>query len=123
MIKVVCLRKYAHNNNNLRYFDQIRKAEVLEVLLQLKANNILYKDIMINFKLKNTQKDELNSVGIFDRVIYYDKDFYKRENYSANLKTRNYKNNLYYIINYVGISDSGLLNSCFYTNIDDIENI
>ncbi len=49
IIRVVWLGKRPLNDNDLRYFGRIKKAKVLEVLLWLKDNNALYKDIVINF--------------------------------------------------------------------------
>lgn len=54
IIRVVWLGKWPPNNNDLQYFGYIRKAKIFEVLLWLKDNNALYRDIVINFDLTDT---------------------------------------------------------------------
>lgn len=45
------------------------------------------------------------------------KIYREKKGYIADLKTKNFKNNLYYIVNSVEIDNSGLLVSgCLYTN-------
>ncbi len=69
IIKIVWLGKRPSNNNDLRYFGRIRKAKVLEVLLWLKDNNTLYKDIVINFDLTDIWEGEFVPANILSRVL------------------------------------------------------
>ncbi len=120
IIRVVWLGKQPPNDNDLQYFGRIKKAKVLKVLLWLKDNNALYKDIVINFDLTDTWKGEFIPAGISSRVLQYDEDIQEREGYVADLETENFENDLYHAMNNAGISESGLLSSCLYTNADDI---
>lgn len=86
----------------------------------LKDNNALYKDIVINFSLTNIWKRGFVFAKILNRVLQCDKNIYEREDYAANLKVENFKNNFYYNVNSAGIDDLGLLSSCLYTNMNNI---
>ncbi len=57
--------------------------------------------------------------GISSRVLQCDEDTQEREGYVADLETENLENDLHYAVSNAGISDSGLLSGCFYTNTDD----
>lgn len=85
----------------------------------MKANNLLYKDIVINFELTDTWEGEFVSAGISDRILQCDEDIQEREGYAADLDTDNFENDLHYAINNVEIGDSGLLSGCLYTDVDD----
>lgn len=97
----------------------MRKAKVLKVLLWLKVNNVLYKDIVINFDLIDTWKGEYVPANISNKVLQCDENRQEREGYVADLETENFENDLHYVVSNTGINDSGLLSNCLYTNLDD----
>lgn len=69
IIKVIWREKCSLNNNNLQYFGHIRKIKIFKVLLWLKDNNPLYKDIVINFNPTNTWEKKFVSAGILSRML------------------------------------------------------
>lgn len=58
-------------------------------------------------------------VGIAGNILQYKPDFSKRENYTVNLESNNFKNKLHNVVNATGLDDSGCLGGCLYTNIDN----
>lgn len=58
IIRVVWTRKQPHTIANICLFGRVRKIKILNVLLWLKENNILYKDIIINYPELDTWEDE-----------------------------------------------------------------
>lgn len=82
------------------------------MLLWLKANNLLYKDIAINFDLTNTWERDFVPAGVSNRVSQYYKDM-QEKGYTTDLDTDDFKKDLYNAINVAGISNSGLLSGCF----------
>ncbi len=57
--------------------------------------------------------------GISSRVLQCDEDTQEREGYVADLETENFENDLHHAVNNAGISNSGLLSGCLYTDADD----
>lgn len=53
-------------------------------------------------------------------MLQYNANSDKRKRYITNLEIDNYKNKLYYTVNDAGLNNSWLLNSCLYTDANDI---
>lgn len=69
MIRVVWLGKRLYNKNYLQYFGQIRKIKGFKTLLWLKGNNVLYKNIVINFDLSNSCEGKFVHIEILSKVL------------------------------------------------------
>lgn len=95
IICIVRLEKRHHNEDDLQYFGQIRKAKLFHALLCLKDNNTLYKDIVIIVDFINTWKGEFVFASILSRVLQFDEDIQEREHYVIELEVGHFENNLY----------------------------
>lgn len=85
----------------------------------MKNNNVLYKDIAINFNIIDTWEKEFVSTRISNKVLQCDKDIQEKEDYITDLKTKNFENDLNHTVNSAGINDSDLLGNCLYTDVDN----
>lgn len=87
----------------------------------LKNNNALYKNIVINFYLTDIWKREFVLAKISSGMLQYDKDIQERKDYIADLKVKNFENDLHHTVNSAKIGDLGLLGGYLYTNTDDTQ--
>ncbi len=94
---------------------------VLKALLWLKDNNVLYKDIIINFDLTDIWEGEFVPASISSTVLQCNEDTQEREDYVANLERENFENDLHHTVSNAGISESGLLSGWLYIDTDDTQ--
>lgn len=85
-VQVVWLGKRQYTKDNIRYFCQVRKAKVVKVLMWLKDNNSLYKNIVINFDFTNTWEKAFVSAGILNGVLQYDEDIQERKGCATDME-------------------------------------
>ncbi len=58
-------------------------------------------------------------VSIASNILQYKPNLSKREGYSINLESNNFKNELHQAVNAAGLDDLGCLSGCLYTDVDD----
>lgn len=85
----------------------------------MKANNLLYKDIVINLDLLHTWKDKFVPVGIANIILQYKPDFGEWEGYAINLESDNFENKLYQAVDITGQDNLGCLGGYFYINANN----
>lgn len=56
--------------------------------------------------------------SISSRVIIIENNSFECKDYMANLVENNEENNLYHVIEYIGINEFGILSVCIYTNVN-----
>lgn len=69
---VICIawaNKYSHTASDICLFATVQRTRVLEILYWLKANNSLYKDIVINLNLLYICENEFVPVHIANNVL------------------------------------------------------
>lgn len=103
----------------MQKFVFVRKYRIIEVLEWLKAHNLLYNDISINYPLLNTWKDKFIPQEITDHLVLCDPDSQEREGYAASLRDDNFENDLDVAIAETKIEADQLHSGCVYSDIDD----
>lgn len=91
----------------------------METLIWLGENNLLYKDIDINYTLLDNWDDKFILTGIMSCVLQCGADFDEREKYAANFEIDNSQNELHHVVNDASLNAFGLLNGYLYTDADD----
>lgn len=86
----------------------------------MKANNPLYKDIIINFDLIHIREDKFLPIGMAGNVLQYKPDFSKREYYAVNLESNNFDNRLHQAVDATGHNYLGCISNWLYTDTDNI---
>lgn len=71
----------------------IQKYHLIDFLNQLIANHFLYKNIEINYRLLDIQKNKFILFDITINIVYCNPNHYKHISYTVNLYYNNYKNN------------------------------
>lgn len=66
-------------------------------------------------------KNKFVPVGIASCISQCEFDISKWKSYVVYLEANNFENKLHYIVNATGLNDLGCLNSCLYTDIDNIQ--
>ena len=121
---VICIAqasKRYHTTSDIRLFGSVQRTRVLEALRWLKANNPLYKDIVINLDLLYTWKNEFVPIDIASNILQYKPDLSKQKGYAVNFQSDNFKNKLYQLVNVAGLEYLGYLSGCLYTNTDNAQ--
>ncbi len=96
----------------------MRRAVVLHVLLWLGANNILYKDVIINHEEMANWEDEFVPKSVEDNIVLSPSDHSEYEGYTHDLSEDNLENDMHAVISDCNESQSGLLSGCVFSNID-----
>lgn len=60
---------------------------------------------------------------IVSRIVTINQDYFKHKRYKANLKTNNDENNIYHIITFANINNSGIFCGCIYIDINELGEI
>ncbi len=58
------------------------------------ANNPLYENIQINYRLLETWKDQFILSDIMDNIVHYNANHHECEGYATDLKDGNFENDL-----------------------------
>lgn len=85
----------------------------------MKANNLLYTDIVINLDLLNTWEDKFVSVDIASCILQYEPNISKQEDYAIDLETENFENEFHHLVDTNSLNDSGCLSGCLYVDADN----
>ncbi len=88
---------------------------VFHALLWLDANNILYKDVIINYEEMANWKDEFN---FKDNIVLSPSDHSKHKGYTHDFSEDNLENNMHAAISDCNKSQLYLLSRCVFSNID-----
>ncbi len=96
----------------------MRQAVVLHALLWLDANNIFYKDVIINHKEMTNWEDGFVPKSVKDNIILSPSDHSEHEGYMHDLSEDNLENDIHAAISECNESQSGLLSGCDFSNID-----
>ncbi len=73
----------------------MRRAVVFHALLWLGANNILYKDVIINHKEMANWEDEFVPKSVKDNIVLSLSDHSEHESYIHDLNEDNLENDIY----------------------------
>lgn len=95
---------------------------VVYALLWLNANNILYKEIIINYEEIINWEDEYISISVEDNIGLSLSDYSKHKGYMYKLSQNNIKNDMYVAILHCNKSESTFFSRCIFSNIDRIHN-
>ena len=82
-------------------------------------NNLLYKNIQINYRLLETLKDKFIFSGIIDSIIHCNANQHKCKGYATNFNNSNFENDLDATIAGTGIEGDHINSGYIYSNIDD----
>lgn len=119
-MQVVLVGKTSLQPKKLREFVSIQKYHIISILNWLVANNLLYKNIEINYHLLNTWENKFISFGITENMIYCNFNYYKRVSYVVDLCDSNNENNLDVAIADTGIEEDNINSGCVYSNINNL---
>ncbi len=115
VVKVVWRGKSSPRPKQLSAFVSIRKHRVISALRWLIANNPLYNNIGINYRLLETWDDKFIPSDIMDTMVHCDFNQYKRQGYAIDLC--DFENNLDAAIANAGIEGDHINSVCVYSNI------
>ncbi len=87
-------------------------------MLWLGANNILYKDVIINYEEMANWEDEFVPRSVEDNIVLSPSDHSEYEGYTHDLSEDNLENNMHAAISDCNKSQSGLLSGCVLSDID-----
>lgn len=87
-------------------------------MLWLGPNNILYKDIIINYEEIANCEDEFVPRYVKDNIVLSLSDYFKHKSYTHNFSQNNLKNNMYTAISNYKKLQSDFLNRCVFSDID-----
>ncbi len=73
----------------------MRRVVVLHTLLWLGANNILYKDVIINHKEMANWEDEFVPRSVKDNIVLSSSDHFKHKGYTHDLSEDNLENDMH----------------------------
>lgn len=73
---------------------------------------------MINYDLIESILDKFIPKNILSKFVSKNQDFKECEEYVANVKTNNDKNDLYHALKTIKIKNTSLLSYCIYTDIN-----
>ncbi len=93
---------------------------VFYALFWLGANNILYKDVIINHEEIANWEDEFVSRSVKDNIILSLSDHSEHKSYTHDLSEDNLVNDMYVAISDWNKLQSGLFSGCLFTDIDGI---
>ena len=96
----------------------MRRVVIFHALLWLGANNILYKNVIINHKEMANWEDEFVPRSIKDNIVLSPFDHSKHKDYMHNFSQDNLENDMHAAILDCNISQSGLLSGCVFSDID-----
>ncbi len=75
------------------------------------ANNLLYKNTQINYRLLEIWEVEFMLFGIMDSIVHYNTNQYKRKGYVTDLNDGNFGNNFDVAIVSAGIEEDHINSS------------
>ncbi len=76
------------------------------------ANNLLYENIQINYRLLKTWEDEFIPSDIMDNIVYCNANQHEREGYTTDLNDGNFENDLDAAIVGTGIEGDHINSGC-----------
>lgn len=79
----------------------------------------MYQNVVINHDILLSISDEFIPEGISSRIVIIADNSFERKGYRANLAKNNEENDLHYAIGSADINESGILNGCIYTDINE----
>ncbi len=97
----------------------IKKHHVISALRWLIANNPLYKNIGINYRLLETWDNKFIPSDIMDTMVHCDSNQHKQQGYTTDLCNGNFENELDAFIASIRIKEDHINSGCIYSNIDD----
>lgn len=119
MICIAWVSKSLYTTSDIYFFANVWRTRVIKVLRWLKANNLLYKDIIINLNLLYIWENKFVLVSIVSNVLQCKSDFSKWKGYVINLEFNNFENELHQPVNTTGLDNSSYLSGCLYINADN----
>ena len=78
----------------------MRRVVVFYILLWLGANNILYKDVIINHEEMANWKDEFIPKSVKSNIVLSPSDYFKHKGYMHDLNQDNLQNNMHATISH-----------------------
>ena len=101
--------------NDIRLFAKVRRDKVLTALLWLKHNNILYRDVAIDFNFLQQWEDKFVPTGIVEHIVECGPNHFEKQGYCTDLEANNFEDNFYAAVDQTG-SDNSILGGCVYTD-------
>ena len=83
------------------------------------ANNPLYDNIQINYRLLKTWEDKFIFSNIMNSIVHCNANQYKCEDYATDLNDSNFENGLDAVIAGTGIERDHINIGCVYSDIDN----
>ena len=96
----------------------MRRVIILHALFWLDANNILHKDVIINYEKIANWENKFVPRSIKDNIVFSPSDYSKHKSYTYNLSENNLKNDVHAAILDCNKLQSGLFSRCVFSNID-----
>ncbi len=96
----------------------MRRVVIFHALLWLGANNILYKDVIINYKEMANLEDEFVPRSVKDNIVLSFSDHSKHKGYTHNLSEDHLENDIHTAISDCNKLQSGLLSGYVFSDIE-----
>ncbi len=111
--------KISPQAEQLSGFVSIWKHRIIGALQWLVANNPLYENIQINYRLLETWEDEFIPSDIMDNIIHYNANQHERKGYATDLNDGNFGKDLNAAIAGTSIEGDHINSGCDYSDIDN----
>lgn len=111
-----CISKL--DTSQVKLFVFVRRVIVFHIIFWLSINNILYKDVIINYEEMANWEDKFVLRSIKDNIVLSPSDYSKYESHMHNLSEDHMENNIHAMISDCNKLHAGLFSEYVFSNIN-----